>query len=368
VKSFFRHSTPSPSFPNSPHQQPSFPSFFLIVVLSSIVIAVSLVTLSQLDFKLILFLRSFHGPLVDKVGDIGNQLGHGDTLVVLSLLMAAVGWGFKHRELKLAGIQALLSHAVAGLLTQGIKHLVGRPRPRFTHLGQWDSGPTLQSGLDSFPSGHTSATFAVAAVLACHFPRLTGLWYGGALFVGISRVMRGSHFPTDVLAGAALGYVIGSLVAHPLKHWRESLIRALGAGLPWMIGAFGLLWLIFKKQEQGFFLNAMVWGGAGMVLIGWSLRLTQVIQAYRPEPDSYDIRVPASIFMMSAGLVLFTQSLTLTLLALLTAIIWWVACLSSHPGEGTTEMSSVINVGVLGISLLGFLWLMQQLKGLIPLM
>jgi len=324
--------------------------------------------MSQLDFKLILLLRSFHDPLVEKLGNIGNQLGHGNTLVVLSLLMGAIGWGLKHRELKLAGIQTLLSHAVAGLLTQGIKHLVGRPRPRFTHLGQWDSGPTMQSGLDSFPSGHTSATFAVAAVLACHFPRFTGLWYGGALFVGISRVMRGSHFPTDVLAGAMLGYVIGAIVAHPLKHWRESVIRALGTGLPWMLGALGLLWLIFKKQEQGLFPDAMVWGGAGMVIIGWSLRLTQTIQTHHPIPAFNHTRFPTSILLMSAGLVLFTQSFTLTLLGLLTAIIWWVAYFSSNLGEEKTEMGSLIKVGALGAGLLSFLWLMQQLKGLIPLM
>ena len=73
----------------------------------------------------------------------------------------------------------------------------------------------------SFPSGHTSVAFAVATsylVMANreHLPhrtRNTILLYGGATGIGALRRAGGSHFPTDVLAGAVLGTGIGWLVA-----------------------------------------------------------------------------------------------------------------------------------------------------------
>jgi PAP2 superfamily len=77
----------------------------------------------------------------------------------------------------------------------------------------------------SFPSGHTSVAFAVATsylVLANreHLPHRTRnaiLLYGGATSISALRLAGGSHFPTDVVAGAVLGTGIGWLVAavHP---------------------------------------------------------------------------------------------------------------------------------------------------------
>lgn len=78
----------------------------------------------------------------------------------------------------------------------------------------------------SFPSGHTSVAFAAATAYATsaarqHLPharRNAILLYAGAVVTGGLRVAGGKHFPTDVLAGAALGTGIGWAVArlHPM--------------------------------------------------------------------------------------------------------------------------------------------------------
>jgi len=54
-----------------------------------------------------------------------------------------------------------------------------------------------------------AAAFTVAVILARPYPRFAGLFYLGATAVGLSRVLLQRHYPSDVLAGAALGLMVG---------------------------------------------------------------------------------------------------------------------------------------------------------------
>lgn len=59
----------------------------------------------------------------------------------------------------------------------------------------------------SFPSGHTAAAFVMANILSVFFPASFYLFFLWASAVGVSRIYLGVHYPSDIAAGAVLGYL-----------------------------------------------------------------------------------------------------------------------------------------------------------------
>ena len=98
----------------------------------------------------------------------------------------------------------------ADLLTMGLKPIVDRPRPFETHT---EVDPLLGGTLgSSLPSGHAATSFAGAVVLGYLFPRGLPFVMLLAAAIAFSRVYLRVHYPSDVLAGAALGAAVAGLV------------------------------------------------------------------------------------------------------------------------------------------------------------
>lgn len=103
-----------------------------------------------------------------------------------------------------------LSLAFSHLLIHIIKKIVNRPRPNITLSKVNTFSISLYDY--SFPSGHTTAAFSVAASLAITFPQLGLFSLIAAGLVGISRIYLGVHYPTDVLIGGLIGTVSAFLI------------------------------------------------------------------------------------------------------------------------------------------------------------
>src|SRR6266853_3948974 len=101
----------------------------------------------------------------------------------------------------LAG-EAAVNSVIVG---EAMKLVFQRPRPNTANAGRFGAGGA------SFPSEHSLLAWSIASVIAHDYPGpLTKLLaYGAATGVTLSRVAARQHFPSDVVVGSALGYLIG---------------------------------------------------------------------------------------------------------------------------------------------------------------
>ena len=102
--------------------------------------------------------------------------------------------------------RAMLAVLVTQLVNTAAKGVVRRRRPAFDELPALIKVPTSLS----FPSAHSSTSFAAARGFGGLVPRAGGPLYVVASCMALSRVYLGVHYPSDIAVGAILGSVIGN--------------------------------------------------------------------------------------------------------------------------------------------------------------
>lgn len=138
----------------------------------------------------------------------GATIGDGVEQGAFALGVYVVGRASHRAAVGQLGADLIDAQIVNGVLTQGIKISTNRKRP--------------SGGPHSFPSGHTSATFATAEVIREHY----GWEWGAPLYalggyVSISRMVDNKHWASDVIFGSAIGIVSGR--AATFGHGRRSV-------------------------------------------------------------------------------------------------------------------------------------------------
>ena len=142
--------------------------------------------------------------------------------VGVPVAMALASWIKHDKALLKDAIYVGTSVAGAFVVSYGMKYLVDRQRP----YDRWPDRvrPYSYEHTPSFPSGHTATAFALATSLSIKYPKWyviapSALW---ACSVGVSRMNEGVHYPSDVLAGAAIGAgcaVLNVYVNRWLNRW-----------------------------------------------------------------------------------------------------------------------------------------------------
>jgi hypothetical protein len=156
------------------------------------------------DLRLLRLMRTRgHSPRLESAAKaLGKAGNHAVVWVVLGLVMALLDP--ERRESWL--ICAVLGPIAIGL-NYGVKLLIKRPRPVLEGLPPLGGVPSSLS----FPSAHALSSFAVATAMFRVDPATAGALVI-ALTLSLGRPYLGMHYPSDVLAGAVLGIVLGLIV------------------------------------------------------------------------------------------------------------------------------------------------------------
>jgi undecaprenyl-diphosphatase len=152
-------------------------------------------------------------------------------LIFLVLLagLFVLARGFQRRRARRGAVAAGLSAAVALAIGQVLSTLVHRPRPfvadpSAVHLFARHAADA------GFPSDHATASFAIAVAILLRSRRWGYLTLAMAVVLSVGRVAMGFHYPSDVLAGAALGSAVAiALYAPPVRRPLHALADRAGA-------------------------------------------------------------------------------------------------------------------------------------------
>ncbi len=163
--------------------------------------------MQELDLKLLRWMRTHgHTPGIEgaavALGKVGNN---GLVWLGLGLVLVAIDSSRWEQWL----VCALLGPFAIGL-NYAIKLLVKRPRPVLAGLPPLGGAPSSLS----FPSAHATSSFAVATAMVRVDPAMAGA-FAVAILISLGRPYLGMHYPSDVLAGAFLGVVLGLIVPLP---------------------------------------------------------------------------------------------------------------------------------------------------------
>lgn len=158
------------------------------------------------DLKLLYLINSrIKSNILDRLFPVITNLGSAAFTLFFSLSLILFG---KDR-VKAAGIEAILTLATSSILVTYLKKKFTRPRPYWVIKDVNSFNLNLKDY--SFPSGHTTAAFSLAAVLSINFPGMMMIFMSAALLVGLSRIYLAVHFPTDVFIGMIIGISFGMI-------------------------------------------------------------------------------------------------------------------------------------------------------------
>ncbi len=148
---------------------------------------------------------------IEKALQLSEAFAHGSGVIAIFAALLLVDHTQRRRIVSMIGMVV-----IAMVLANWAKTLVSRSRPyNFEELAQmadtWFPKPTREgweTGIRSFPSGHSATAAAMAFALSNLYPRGKYLFVVLAIVACFQRIASRSHYPTDVLAGIAIAAAV----------------------------------------------------------------------------------------------------------------------------------------------------------------
>jgi membrane-associated phospholipid phosphatase len=157
-----------------------------------------------------------HAKNIDKVNDVFDPLITTGEVVSIPVLLLAAGYA-RHDQYQVStGLMCALAYGDSVVPNLVVKAITRRERPADVPTGRdyadtfFNGGKSPLKG-SSFPSGHATAAFSVATVVAYRYRNHKWVpWaaYGLASAIALSRIATQAHFPSDVFLGSSMGYAV----------------------------------------------------------------------------------------------------------------------------------------------------------------
>ena len=163
--------------------------------------------------------HNLQNPLFDSIMPFITHLGGFISLFCLCVLVIILSTIFKKKNIRYIALICLLSLLIADGIALVLKYVIFEPRP-FVSLDNVNL-LIVEDDPMSFPSGHTTSTFAVLSALIFKYKNklLAVILVICAILIGFSRIYVGVHYPGDIIAGA----IVGILSAYFVHRYEEEI-------------------------------------------------------------------------------------------------------------------------------------------------
>jgi membrane-associated phospholipid phosphatase len=187
---------------------------------------IALVAAFFLDHRVAAWIGAHSSPELKRLMQIVSRVGDWPAHFVAGLIGIGVAFLAKSKIWVRIFLAMLIALAIAGLAGRVVKFATGRARPSVKTEVQWN-GPRFSSKYHAFPSGHVAASTAFFAALFLARKRIGAPLLLIPVLIGLSRMVVGAHYLSDLIFASILGVICAYLAAWWLSlHTPHSAIHS----------------------------------------------------------------------------------------------------------------------------------------------